>query len=265
LNPQCNAATSPGGIFQQRGKQQIDAAGAHAFDGHGSGPRRPGRSAGGHIGHQPGEVDGIAADIVERAAAELGLELDRRRIGEQKAKTRLDEFDFAERPAAHHVEHLAGAVGVAVHERLHERDAVRGAGGHHLAALRGIERDGLLAQDVFAEFGGADRPLAVERIGQRDVNGIDRGIVQQFLVIGIDAVATGETRAALGQLGLVVRGERIELRVAGAEDGGDDAFAGDAGVPEHAPADGAIERGHGHRIGRAESDGKARIESKTQL
>ena len=43
----------------------------------------------------------------------------------------------------------------------------------HLLRLRGVRRERLFAQHVLAGAQGADRPLVVQAVGQRDVDRVD--------------------------------------------------------------------------------------------
>ena len=58
-----------------------------------------------------------------------------------------------------------------------------------------VPREGLLAQHVLARLDGPDRPLAVERVRERDVDGVDRRVGEELLV-GAVAPAGSTTSAA---------------------------------------------------------------------
>src|SRR5918999_4314960 len=70
----------------------------------------------------------------------------------------------------------------AIHERLHQPDALFVAGVDHPPRVLGSERQWFLTQNVLSRRGGRDRPLGMEVIGQGDVNGVDVRIREQGLV-----------------------------------------------------------------------------------
>ena len=74
---------------------------------------------------------------------------------------------------------------VQVHERLEHGDAVglRRRLDQVEFGERGHER--LFAQDVLPGFGGLHRPLAVQGVGQRDVDGVDVRVGEQRLVAAV--------------------------------------------------------------------------------
>ena len=74
----------------------------------------------------------------------------------------------------------------AVHERLHEAHSCGIAGGDHALGLGRGHGQRLLAQDVLAGPGRRHRPLRVEVVRQRDVDGVDVGIGEQCLVRSVD-------------------------------------------------------------------------------
>ena len=55
------------------------------------------------------------------------------------------------------------------------------SGLHHLPRLGAAHGERLLAEDVLACLRRLDRPLGVEVVGERDVHGIDRRVVEQIL------------------------------------------------------------------------------------
>ena len=69
-----------------------------------------------------------------------------------------------------------------VHECFHQANTRRRARVEHRLCLRDVHRDRLLAQHVFAGLGGGHRPLRVKVVRQRNVDGVDVGIVQEVLV-----------------------------------------------------------------------------------
>jgi hypothetical protein len=72
----------------------------------------------------------------------------------------------------------------------HEVDVVGAASVDHVAALGGGNSHGLLTEDMLAGFGGADGVLAVHRVGERDVDGVNGFVVSDVVIgfVGIDGV-----------------------------------------------------------------------------
>jgi hypothetical protein len=71
---------------------------------------------------------------------------------------------------------------VAVHERLHQNETGLVRAIERLLDLRRVTRVRLLAQDVLAGRERSQRPLVVEAVRQRVVDGVDVGIVEELLV-----------------------------------------------------------------------------------
>ena len=115
----------------------------------------------------------------------------------------------------------------------HQLDAVLGAGGDHPLAFLGRDRHGLLAQDVDAGAGGANRILRVLRVGQRDVDGVDlleAGVVVVVVERVVEAVAAGD----LPPLGRVAAHDGDEAGVAArVREGRQHRHLGDVAQPHH--------------------------------
>ena len=60
------------------------------------------------------------------------------------------------------------------------------AGEDHGFAFGGAHGEGFLAQDVFTGLGSANSPLAVEMIGQSDIDYLHAGIIQEGLVVVVN-------------------------------------------------------------------------------
>ena len=89
---------------------------------------------------------------------------------------------------------------VAPHERLGQDEALALGDVEGALDLLGAARQRLLAEHVLAGLERADRPLDVQRVGQRDVDRVDLGVGEQRLVGAVrarDAVLGGEGPAAL--------------------------------------------------------------------
>jgi hypothetical protein len=74
-------------------------------------------------------------------------------------------------------------------QRCRQSVRQRGCGlrGFLLIQLLQQQHRRFLDQQMFACFGGFDRPLAVHAVGQRNVDRLDLGIGQQLLVSGVGA------------------------------------------------------------------------------
>ncbi len=195
----------------------------------------------------PRRVDAVVPDVVERAAAELGLHPHVLRARDREREDRADEPRVADRPVAEPLEDDLPLRVEAVHECLHPDDAAVDAVLDQVGGLRARARGGLLAQDVLAGVGRALRPLGVQVVRQRDVDRIDVGCLDQ-LVVGAradrlgDRTSVGVRELGLGEeLGGPLRAarDRDELDVLRAEDRRDDDLARDvrgAEDPDSHPA-----------------------------
>ena len=102
------------------------------------------------------------------------------------------------RARPHQIHEARGLRMVAIHERLHEQAVValgQIKGGPHVGRAP-AER--LLAQHVLAGLERPARPLQVQRVGERDVDGLDVGVGQQRLVAVIGALDAPLRRVVLG-------------------------------------------------------------------
>ena len=237
-----------GRIFQHRGKIHVDAARPHAFDrDRFRQPARARRAARHRVGDHPDEVYRIATHVVERPAAELRPEFDRRRIREQETKRRVHLFDFTEHAAADHRQHRARPRRVAIHERLHQPHAVGRTRRDHLPTLGGVQRGGFLDEHMLAVLRRADRPLAVQRIRQRNIDRVHVRVAQQALVAVKRLRHAGKLRPCRRELRAVTRRQGVEFRVLRAQDRRDNFHARDARIAEDAPADFAVLPVHGFK------------------
>jgi hypothetical protein len=87
---------------------------------------------------------------------------------------------------------------VAVHEAFHEQAAglLGGVEGALHLGRPPVER--LLAEDVLARLERADRPLDVERVRERDVQGVELGIGEQLVVGAVGPLEAVLARVVLG-------------------------------------------------------------------
>ncbi len=149
--------------------------------------RVPMRGAEHHLRFVPGNElrigDGVAADVPQRAAAERGI-----RAGccasVSSANVKPDTIARTAPMAPSFSSDIDPGRQrlMAIHEALfHDHAGRRGGGGNAIDVMR-IERERLLAQHVLAGGDRGQRPRHVLGVGQRNVDGVDRGIVEQRLV-----------------------------------------------------------------------------------
>jgi hypothetical protein len=108
---------------------------------------------------------------------------------------------------------------------LHELDGGCLTGLRHGLGLIGRERQCLLAQDMLACLGAFDRPLGVQLVRKRDVDGFDLVIVQQRVVTVI-RVRRAEGVVVVGRSRLA--GDGHEARRFASIYGGQHGLLGDA-------------------------------------
>ena len=176
--------------------------------------------------------DGVAADVVEAAAADVGLVAD---VGGIEIVVAEEHLHRAQRADAALPHQLAGAQPLRM-EAHHER-----FGDQHLARRRAQlrrllrrQRDRLFAQHVLARGRGLQRERHVQVIGQRIVDRLDLGIGEQRFVraVGLgNAERVGGVRGA----GLVARGDRPDLEQAALQHAGQHALPPDLRGAQHAP------------------------------
>ena len=129
---------------------------------------------------QPRAADAVAADVHQRAALDVRAQPDVVRVVERVAERRADEPELADRALVDQLLQPLRLRIVAVHEGLGQEAA--GAVGRverRLDLLR-MARERLLAQHVLAGLDRADRPFAVHRVRQGDVDGLDLRILEQL-------------------------------------------------------------------------------------
>ncbi len=138
------------------------------------------------------------------------------------------------------LEHQAGAIGGI--ERFH--DLVR------------VARVRLLAQDVLAGCQGPQGPLVVERVGQADIDGIDRGIGQQVVIAAMRAGDTGVIRERARTLsGPATDRNHLQLvRLPGTAE----QLRRDVTSPQETPPD-TLRVGHGQLPGGLDAAGRIRF------
>ena len=130
----------------------------------------------------PREVHVVAADVVQRPAAELPYVADVQRVVVEVREPAVDGAQSADPAGSHEIAHGDPGRMEAIHERLHEDHAGRVARRCHPLGVRSRHRQGLLAKDVLASPCGRDRPLRVEVVRQRDVDGVDVRVIKERFV-----------------------------------------------------------------------------------
>ena len=90
----------------------------------------------------------------------------------------------------------------------------------HALRVGGGQRERLLAQDVLAGAGGGDRPLGVEVVRQRDVDGVDVRVGEERLVRAVgprDAELVGDRggRVSPSREAIATTSQRAALRMPG--------------------------------------------------
>src|SRR5947209_1093116 len=126
------------------------------------------------------------------------------------------------------------------HERLHQQAACVFGGVEAVLGIGGGSRERLLAQHVLARLERADRPRHVERVRQRDVDGLDVRVLEERLVATVRALDPPLARVRVGA-GLVAARDRDEIGLRRGLRRRDD-HAVDVRRREDCPADGI-----GHR------------------
>ena len=113
-------------------------------------------------------IHAIAADIEEGSASHFGAPAYVVAGLKKKAKRGPYHFDVAHRACVRELPDALGLWVEAVHEGLHQSDAVRLSGINHFLGFRGVQGQGLFAEHVLAVLSGLYTPLFVE--GIRGVN-----------------------------------------------------------------------------------------------
>ena len=165
-------------------------------------------------GEEPRPADAVTADVHERAAVQVSRKADVLEVGEAEAEGCADELEPADRTALHELLHPGRLRVVPVHEGLHEKP-IRGVGGVEGALdLLGAPVEGLLAENVLPGFEREDRPLDVQRVRERDVDGVDVGVGEQPFVASVGALDPVLARVGIGP-GLVTTGDRDDVHPVG--------------------------------------------------
>ena len=124
-------------------------------------------------GDRSADVDAVAANVHQRAAAKLRLQADVVRLGEAKRKGAADHVRLADGAPPHQLHDLGGTRVESIHERLHQLHTAGVRSLLHLGALLRGEGQRLLAEHVLTVLCSTNRPLSMHAVGQRNVDGID--------------------------------------------------------------------------------------------
>ena len=193
----------------------------------------PQRLGAGHHARHHGRVD---ADVAQAAAAHGRQVAQVGRIAVEIGIAALHLAQAADGAVAHELADLGPLRMVEDGEGLADQQARDGGRGGDRLHLGGRHGQRLLAQHVLAGGEGLQRPFEVQRVGQRQVDAVDLGRGEQFLVAGVDVrdrMAPGERAGAVQ----VACGDRGEVAVGGLLDRRDDVVAGYLGDGQQSPAE----------------------------
>ncbi len=132
-------------------------------------------------------ADVVTADVHQRAALDIGAQADVVLVVERVAERRADEPQLADRALVDELLRTLRLRVVAVHERLAQQAAGALGRVERRLDLVGVARHRLLAEHVLARLERLDRPLAVHRVRQGDVDRLDLVVGEQRLVRAVGA------------------------------------------------------------------------------
>jgi len=121
-------------------------------------------------------------------------------IRQGEAEARLDRLHLADRPLVQERQHGAGLGLKVVRIGLEEHDMAQPRRVEHGLRLPESQCEWLFAQHVLAALGRLDRPLGMQAVGQRQIDGLDVGIGQQLraaAVVAVDAVGLRKVRGSI--------------------------------------------------------------------
>jgi hypothetical protein len=129
-----------------------------------------------------GQPHRVAADVVQRAAGQVAAQPDVLRAGQLEVEVRLDLAQLPDRAVRQHVAQLAHLGLEREHERFPEQRPGLLGHGEHLPGLGQRPAQRLLAEHRPARAQRLDRPLGVQAVGQRQVDRVHPGVVDERLV-----------------------------------------------------------------------------------
>ena len=100
-------------------------------------------------------------------------------FGQREAQRGFDVLERAELAVLDQRPHALREGVVAVVERLHHHEPGAVGDRSHPFGFGGVAREGLLAQHVLPGLERGDRPLGVQPVGERVVDGVDVGIGEE--------------------------------------------------------------------------------------
>jgi len=158
-------------------------------------------------------VEGVNADVVERAAAGEGFAATPLAFADVEAEGALDGLDLAEVAVANELDgaQIGRLIVAAIGD--HQFLVCGLAGGDHLLAVFNAGGHGLFTEHVLAGLGGADGVLGVHGVGERDVDGIDSGVVRDLVERFVAVDGTGWD--------VVLGGDLLGLVAMAADEGSD--------------------------------------------
>ncbi len=190
-----------------------------------------------------GEAHRVAADIGERAAAELGVEPDVRGLTDPEVVGADDLAGIADRPRSNELQKALVLVLEREDEGLPQQRARPAGGLEHGTELGGVAAEHLLAEHGLSRREGLHRPLSVQGVGEGDVDRVDLVRPDDRLVAGdagLDPLGGRPFRGAAA----VAPGDEHGAAAAHLGQSREELATGDVGRAEDAPADRAV---GGHR------------------
>ena len=147
---------------------------------------------------EPRSAHAVAADVHQAAALDVGAQADVVRVVERVAEGRADDAQLADRAVRGRARRARFVCGLwrYMNASVSRRPAALGRVERLLDVGR-VPAQRLLAEDVLARLERPDRPLAVHRVRERDVDGVDVGVLEQRLVGAVrplDAPTRARTR-----------------------------------------------------------------------
>ena len=139
-------------------------------------------------GEQSCRVDAVAADVHQRATVRLGEEAGIGGIVGREAECGADQPELPDGAVVHELREPERLRMMAPHETFHQVQPLALRDVECALRLRLVGCQRLLAQDVLARLERPDRPLDVLPVGQRDVDGLDVGVLEEPVVAAVGAL-----------------------------------------------------------------------------
>ena len=165
------------------------------------------RDAHGLAGEHARGADAVAAHVHQPTPGRLGQQARVLGVLEHETEGCAHHAQLADRAAGDELLESQRLRMVSPHERLRQHEACGVGGREGLLHVAGHARVRLLAEDVLAGGERPQRPLVVQLVGQRDVDGVDIAIGQQRLVAPVRPVHPQLARLRL-RTGELAAGDR---------------------------------------------------------